>query len=295
MANGALGGKLVGAGAGGFLLFYANDQDALRSCMVDEGLSEVRFSFDHDGSTLLTGTDPGAVPHPGRWPRDPDAARHRTVPKALLPVAGHPFADWQLRWLERQGVTEVVLSTGHLGSMVRDFVGDGRRWGLTVAYAEEGDRLRGTGGAVRLASALGLLDERFFVLYGDSYLPIDFSAVEQSFVAAGLPALMTVYDNSGRFDKSNAVLEGSRVVRYEKGLAEPPPEMHYIDYGLSVLERRVVDELVPAGSVADLATVYGTLAARGQMAAAVVTERFYEVGSTGGLADLEAHLSGHVP
>ncbi|MGP8058360.1 MAG: galactokinase [Acidimicrobiales bacterium] len=54
MANGALGGKLVGAGAGGFLLFYANDQDALRSCMVDEGLSEVRFSFDHDGSTLLT-------------------------------------------------------------------------------------------------------------------------------------------------------------------------------------------------------------------------------------------------
>ncbi len=217
------------------------------------------------------------------------------VPKALLPVAGHPFADWQLRWLERQGVTEVVLSTGHLGSMVRDFVGDGRRWGLTVAYAEEGDRLRGTGGAVRLASALGLLDERFFVLYGDSYLPIDFSAVEQSFVAAGLPALMTVYDNSGRFDKSNAVLEGSRVVRYEKGLAEPPPEMHYIDYGLSVLERRVVDELVPAGSVADLATVYGALAARGPMAAAVVTERFYEVGSTGGLADLEAHLSGHVP
>ena len=217
------------------------------------------------------------------------------VPKALLPVAGRPFADWQLRWLERQGVTDVVLSTGHLGSMVRDFVGDGRRWGLAVAYAEEGDQLRGTGGAVRLASELGLLGERFFVLYGDSYLPIDFPAVERAFTAAGRPALMTVYDNSGRFDESNAVLEGGRVVRYEKGLAEPPPEMHYIDYGLSVLERRVVDELVPAGSVADLAAVYGTLAARGQMAAAVVTERFYEVGSTEGLADLEAHLSGHVP
>jgi D-glycero-alpha-D-manno-heptose-7-phosphate kinase len=52
MANGALGGKLVGAGAGGFLLFYAKDQDSLRSAM-DEGLNEVRFSFDHDGSVVL--------------------------------------------------------------------------------------------------------------------------------------------------------------------------------------------------------------------------------------------------
>jgi len=53
MANGGLGGKLVGAGAGGFLLIYAKDQDAVRAAMVDEGLTEVRFTFDHDGSTLL--------------------------------------------------------------------------------------------------------------------------------------------------------------------------------------------------------------------------------------------------
>ena len=51
--NGALGGKLVGAGAGGFLLFYAHDQRALRQAMAAEGLTEVRFAFDHDGSTVL--------------------------------------------------------------------------------------------------------------------------------------------------------------------------------------------------------------------------------------------------
>ena len=53
LANGALGGKLVGAGGGGFLLFYAEDTQALRAAMEREGLSEVHFSFDLDGSTVL--------------------------------------------------------------------------------------------------------------------------------------------------------------------------------------------------------------------------------------------------
>jgi D-glycero-alpha-D-manno-heptose-7-phosphate kinase len=51
--NGALGGKLVGAGAGGFLMFYASDPTAVRQAMAQEGLTELRFTFDHDGSTVL--------------------------------------------------------------------------------------------------------------------------------------------------------------------------------------------------------------------------------------------------
>jgi D-glycero-alpha-D-manno-heptose-7-phosphate kinase len=53
MGNGALGGKLVGAGSGGFLLFYAKDTDQLRRAFASEGLNEVRFQFDHDGSVVL--------------------------------------------------------------------------------------------------------------------------------------------------------------------------------------------------------------------------------------------------
>ncbi len=51
--NGALGGKLVGAGAGGFLLFYAEDPRRVRAAMTDARLPEVRFGFDHDGSVVL--------------------------------------------------------------------------------------------------------------------------------------------------------------------------------------------------------------------------------------------------
>jgi D-glycero-alpha-D-manno-heptose-7-phosphate kinase len=53
IANGALGGKLVGAGAGGFLMFYAEDPAALREAMMHEGLIELRFSFDHDGAAVI--------------------------------------------------------------------------------------------------------------------------------------------------------------------------------------------------------------------------------------------------
>jgi D-glycero-alpha-D-manno-heptose-7-phosphate kinase len=52
-ANGALGGKLVGAGAGGFLLFFTRDPRRLRAAMREEGLAEIRFTFDSDGSVVL--------------------------------------------------------------------------------------------------------------------------------------------------------------------------------------------------------------------------------------------------
>jgi D-glycero-alpha-D-manno-heptose-7-phosphate kinase len=54
MANGAVGGKLVGAGAGGFLMFYASDAGKLRDVFRQRGLEEVVFRFDHDGSTILS-------------------------------------------------------------------------------------------------------------------------------------------------------------------------------------------------------------------------------------------------
>src|SRR3954447_4437243 len=116
----------------------------------------------------------------------------RTVPKTLLPVAGQPFAHWQLTWLAAGGVTSVVYSIAHLGDQVREFVGDGSAWNMGVRYADEGDVLRGTAGALRLALEEGLLEDRFLVLYGDSWLQVDPRAVSDAHARSGLPALMTV-------------------------------------------------------------------------------------------------------
>ena len=215
----------------------------------------------------------------------------RQLPKALLPVLGRPFADYQLRWLASQGVRRVVYCIGFLGQQLRDVVGDGGPWGLQVAYADEGERLLGTGGALRLACDAGLLDPGFLVLYGDSYPPIEIAPVWQA-SRRGADALMVVLRNDGRWDASNAIFRDGRVLLYEKGRGDAAAiGMAHIDYGLSVLPRAVVATMVPAGRPHDLATLYGALSRQSRLAGFEVAQRFYEIGSPAGLADLEAHLA----
>jgi MurNAc alpha-1-phosphate uridylyltransferase len=218
-------------------------------------------------------------------------AHNPSLPKALFDVAGRPFAYWQLEWLASQGVDDVVYCIGHLGNMIVDAVGTGGRWGLSVTYLQEEGALLGTGGAVRGAVASGRLSSSFFVLYGDSYLSVDLPRVHDRFEALGLPALMTVFENDGELDVSNVVLAGDRVARYEKGLDDPPPDMRFIDYGLTEVTAHSIEAAFELAEAADLAPYFSRLATDGQLGAFVVNDRFYEVGSPQGLADLETHLA----
>jgi MurNAc alpha-1-phosphate uridylyltransferase len=226
------------------------------------------------------------------------------LPKALLPVAGRPFVEHQLEWLAGHGVSDVVLSIGYRGDMLRAHVGDGARFGLRVAYVDEGADLRGTAGALRLAVAQGALEDAFLVTYGDSFLPVDFGAVFRAFRDAGQPALMTVFRNEGRWDASNVIFEpgaggavpgagvAGRLVLYDKRRqTRPAADFSYIDYGLTALERRVVEEEVPGEGKADLAELFFALSRRGQLAGLEVEERFHEIGSPEGLAELETWIA----
>ncbi len=219
----------------------------------------------------------------------------KSVAKTLLPVHGKPFAAWQLSWLASSGIDSVVYSIGYLGEDVRAYVGDGSTWGLSVVYVDEGEYLRGTAGALRLALDSDVLEEDFLVLYGDSWLQVDPAAVLRSLRGCSEPALMTVHRNEGQWDTSNVIFDGHRVVRYDKGLSERPPEMRWIDYGLTALRRSVLAERVPPDTVFDLAPVLSALAAEGQLAGFEVPDRFYEIGSPQGRADLENLLRAQPP
>jgi len=212
------------------------------------------------------------------------------IPKSLLTVAGRPFLDHQLEWLAGHGVSDVVLCVGYRGDAIRAHAGDGARYGVRICYVDEGDRLRGTAGAVRLAFDEGALAESFLVTYGDSFLPIDFAAVFAAFVASGKPALMTLYRNHGRYDTSNAIFEGGTVLYDKKRATRPAADFQYIDYGLTALSRRVIADEIPSGAVADLATLFHDLSLRGELAGLEIPERFYEIGSPAGLEDLEQWL-----
>jgi len=207
------------------------------------------------------------------------------VPKLLVEVAGEPFFSHQLRLLKKNGLTRLVLCVGYLGEKIVDQYGDGARWGVHIDYSFDGPQLLGTGGA--LIRALPKLGDAFYILYGDSYLPIDYRAVGRAFRASGRPGLMTVYENRERYDASNVWFADGRIKVYDK--VNRVPQMQHIDYGLGLLQARALDGW-PRDEVVDLAAVYGRLVAQGELAGYEVKERFYEIGSPAGLAELDALL-----
>jgi NDP-sugar pyrophosphorylase family protein len=211
----------------------------------------------------------------------------KQIPKVLVDVNGEPFAAHQLRLLRRHGLTYVVFCVGYLGEQVVDALGDGSRWGMELRYVFDGPRLLGTGGALR--RALAELGEAFLVLYGDSYLDCDYTAVAQAFTRSGRLGLMTVFRNAGEWDSSNVVFEAGEIRRYDKN--RRTPEMRYIDYGLGALRAAAFDPY-PADAPLDLAVVYQDLLARGELAAHEVAQRFYEIGSPAGLEETRRFLAG---
>lgn len=208
-----------------------------------------------------------------------------TIPKSLIDVNGEPFIAHQLRLLSSEGVDRAVMCTGYLGEAIREFAGDGRRFGIDLAYCEDGPKLRGTAGAIR--NALPLLGDRFLVLYGDSYLPCDYRAVEQAFLKSGQPGLMTVFRNGNQWEKSNVEFTNGRIVVYDKTTRSAA--MEYVDYGLSAFHRSSFSSC--GEEATDLTSVFQALIRQGKLAGFEVKERFYEVGSWEGIQALQAHLS----
>lgn len=205
------------------------------------------------------------------------------VPKSLIQIAGEPFLAHQLRLLQTSGIQQVILCVGHLGEMIEDTIGDGGAYGVKVEYSHDGAALLGTAGAVR--TALPKLGERFFVMYGDSYLACDYAAIEEEFSQSGKLGLMTVFRNDGQWDASNVEFEAGRILAYSK--KSRTSRMNYIDYGLGVFRAAAFAKTHSQ----DLADVYSGLLDSGELAAVEVHERFYEVGSPAGLKEMTNFLS----
>jgi N-acetyl-alpha-D-muramate 1-phosphate uridylyltransferase len=208
------------------------------------------------------------------------------LPKALVEVAGKPFAVHQIELLRDHGITEITLLVGHLGELVRDTLGEGRRFGVRLQYAFDGPAPLGTGGAIR--EALPLLGDRFFVLYGDSYLECNYAEVERAFLSSGKAGLMTVCRNDDRWDRSNVAFREGQILRYDK--QQRTADMQHIDYGLGAFSRSAFADRGDAAAF-DVANVYQDLLAASQLAAFEVPNRFYEIGSHAGLAETRNHLA----
>jgi NDP-sugar pyrophosphorylase family protein len=209
----------------------------------------------------------------------------RDTPKPLIPVAGRPFAEYQLELLRRHGADRVVFCVGYRGELFEQVLGDGSRFDLELRYSFDGEELAGTAGAVR--GALPLLGESFLVLYGDTFLRIDYGAVAETFARAGRAGLMTVlHDDDGSLP-CNARVEGDRVAAYDKETR--PAGAEWIDYGLSAYRAGVFEPSGPS----DLAVIQRDLAATGDLTAYVADHRYYEIGTPEALAETERFVTSY--
>jgi NDP-sugar pyrophosphorylase family protein len=204
----------------------------------------------------------------------------------MIPINGRPFIHWQLEQIAQQGITSVVLCLGHKASAIIDFVGNGDKFGVEVDYSIE-DFPLGTGGALKNAEKL--LGKTFGVLYGDSYLPIDFSLVFESYKFVEKKVLMTIYKNNDDFDSSNVLFGTDKSLYYSK--TKKLPEMRHIDYGFSVLSIETL-QTIPLAVPCDLSDIFEDLSSNGKVGGLEVHERFYEIGSFNGIVELERFLRG---
>jgi MurNAc alpha-1-phosphate uridylyltransferase len=209
-----------------------------------------------------------------------------TIPKSLVKVAGKPFIFYQLKYLRQQGIKKVILCTGHLGQMIKSYVGDGSRFNLKILYSSDGNKLLGTGGAIK--KALPLLGDKFFVLYGDTFLPIKFNNVEKTFLLCKKLCLMTILKNQGKWDRSNVLFKKNLLVKYNK--KKPSAKMEYIDYGLSILSASIFDAYSNKKRF-DLSSIFETLSAKRQIKGFEVYERFYEIGTLKSIKETEKYLN----
>lgn len=206
------------------------------------------------------------------------------TPKSLMLIDSEPFIAHQLRLLKNQGFQKVILCIGYLGELIRTYVQDGKQFGLTVSYSEDGEKLLGTAGAIQ--KALPLLDENFFVLYGDSYLNVDYKLIQKAFERKNKPALMTVFKNNNKKDRSNLEFINDKIIKYDK--QQKTNNMHYIDFGLSLFTKNVFF----GKQFNDLSELYQELIVENQLAGYEVFQNFYEIGSLCGLTDFKDFILG---
>ena len=207
------------------------------------------------------------------------------LPKCLIEINGRPFIDWQLDLLIKSGYSNFILCLSYKSDLVQEYLGDGGNRGVKIQYSLDGEKQLGTGGAIQ--NALPLLGEAFGVIYGDSYLPINYYAIENEFRNSGSRALMTVFKNKNQFDFSNVEYINGMLVNYEKGKNDK--KMHHIDYGLTYFRKSIFLSWM-GQSAFDLSEICHALAKDGYLGGFEVFERFYEIGSIQGIEEFSEYL-----
>ena len=201
------------------------------------------------------------------------------LPKALVTVGGEPLIAWHLERLSRAACREVVINVSHLGEQIVDMIGDGRRFGLQVAYSREATPLETAGG---IATALPLLGTAPFLLVNaDIYCEIAFAPLLAHDLGAMLAHLVLVpnppHRAKGDFSLADGRVSGANGARYTYA-------------GVAVMSPRMVAP-VARGSKAPLAPLLYAAADEQRLSGELFHGLWQDVGTPERLAELETQLA----
>jgi mannose-1-phosphate guanylyltransferase len=211
------------------------------------------------------------------------------VPKPMIPVAGRPFLEHQLRLLARQNFRDVLLLTGYLGEQIERYFGSGGRLGLRIRYSRELKPL-GTGGALRAARRL--LDERFLLLYGDSLLPIEYAAVGRRLEDSAALGVVVVYrDPAGETNvRPNLALDPSGLVTHYDKCGNCDAFLDHVEAGVSCFHKDVLELMPGRRPVSFEQCVFPRLIQQQRLAGLPTEQRFYDIGTPERLLAIEEFL-----
>ena len=212
------------------------------------------------------------------------------VPKCLIKINGIPFIDYQLKYLSKQGIKDVILCLGYLGDQVIDYLKNSSKYGININFVKDGKSLLGTGGTIH--NAHKFLEDHFMIIYGDSFLPINIKLVLKKVKKSNKSSLMVIIKNQNKWDKSNVIFNGKKIIEYNKN--DFSLNMKYIDYGLSILcKKNFLKFCKKMPKFFDLSLYLEELSKQNDLDYFLTKRRFYEIGSMSGILDFEAYIGSY--
>jgi NDP-sugar pyrophosphorylase family protein len=207
------------------------------------------------------------------------------TPKSMIQIEGKPFLEYQIENLKKQSIKDIVLCVGHLSEKIEEYFGKGEKFEVNIKYSYEKEKLFGPIGALKNTEPL--LEETFFIMYGDSYLSVDLHKVQNYFMQHDKPALMVVYKNQDKYDRSNLIVQDNMVIGY--GEKERTRDMIYIDYGTSILRKKIL-EILPKDTPISTEQFFSDLVKKRELMAFEAEERFYHIGDLESLEEFRSYI-----
>ncbi len=201
-------------------------------------------------------------------------------PKCLININGKPFLYHQLKYLKKNNIKDVILSTGYLSEMIKEYVDKNIKF-INVKIVKDGNKLLGTGGAI--IKSIKFLKNYFYIMYGDSYLNFDLKKLKSK----NNQSIMAIYKNNNQYDKSNVELKNTKEILYYKSTVKK--KLIYIDYGVSYLSKTIFKN-IDKNKKFDLSTLFQEISHKNMLKGYVVKKRFYEIGSYTGIKQIKKYF-----